>query len=241
MKLRVLFVTCSTLLACTAPFWGQEPDKVKKGEPAGASKALDEIAQLGPGVHHVKPDNKGRIQTCVVVGQSRISTVLGKSKGLQDARTKARLACEAEFVRWLKTKVDVHVKNEEETILFQEGSEENDKEALRESGKSVEKTTQKFESTAQGLVRGLQVLGVVEDAKNKRYTLVMGWSAKTANATKKVQADLEDADPAKAGNARKPGSAVKGEGEKTGAAKKRDDKKLEDRKVASPDLKKFLD
>ena len=50
---------------------------------------------------------------------------------------------------------------------------------------------QSYETTAQGLVRGLQVLGVVEDSKEGTLTLIMGWSAATAEATKKIDSEKQ--------------------------------------------------
>lgn len=215
------------LLCVTTP-QAQENDPPKKEKKQESrNSALATLVQLGPGVHKIKTDRQGRIQSVIVIGQARISTVLGASKGTLDARTKSRLATEAEFVRWLKSEVEVHAKNEEETILFLEGNEGNDKDALRESGKSVEKTSQTFQTRAKGLVRGLQVLGVDVDSKNKVYTLVMGWSAKTANATKRVQADLQDDTP-------------KTDGQGKGNTKTKGNKKIQDRKAVAPELDDFL-
>jgi hypothetical protein len=169
-----------------------DDDAEKPKKKADADSAVGRLIDLGPGVHKVKTDGKGRIQSCIIIGQSRISTTLGKAKGLEVARQRARLAASAEFVKWLKEKVDVREKSEDETILFLEGGQENDKDALRESGKSVEKTTKKIESTAMGLARGFQVLASDVNDEDKTYTLVIGWSAKMSEATKKVRRDLAD-------------------------------------------------
>src|ERR1700683_2411967 len=140
MRYRLFGVAVLALVLLAGSFQAGEKDAPAKKD--GNNQALADLAALGPGVHKLKFDDKGRIQSAIVIGQSRISTVLGTSKGLLDARTKSRLAGEAEFVKWLKTSVSVHVKNEEETILFLEGNEGNDKDALKESGKAIEKTTQ---------------------------------------------------------------------------------------------------
>lgn len=221
-------------------------DKEKKD--TDVEKALSKIAQIGPGVHGIKKDHKGRITSCMVVGQARISTVLGKTKGLQTARQQARLAASAEFVKWLKEKVSVHSKSEEETILYLEGSKDNDEEALKESGKAVEKNSEKMESISEGLVRGLQMLHVEVNSDEKTYTIVMGWSAETAKATKKVSEDLKDSEP-KGRDAKKPGTDPKSGGTETPdaktpgkepTAKKPIDKTIKDKKVTSDDAKKFL-
>ena len=91
------------------------------------AKAMSKIAALGPGVHAVKKDAKGRIATFVVVGQGRVSTTLGKAKGLEVARDKAKLDASAQLVKWLGEKVEVHQTSDDETILFVEGSGDNDK------------------------------------------------------------------------------------------------------------------
>lgn len=217
-----LFVTTAiAILLAAGTAWTGEGNK----KDAEVEKALSKIAQLGPGVHAIKTDKQGRITSCIVVGQAKVSTVLGTAKGIQDARTKARLDASGQFVKWLKEKVDVHEKSESETILFLEGKEGNDKNALQESGKSVDKASTKFASSSQGLVRGLQVLHLEVRDKDKTYTLVMGWSAETAKATEKIE---------KGGDSGSKGDNAKNAGSKTS------DKKLEDRKVTSDDAKKFL-
>ncbi len=149
------------------------------------------------------------------------------------ARERAGLAARAEFVKWLKEKVSVHAKTEDEQILFLEGSEENDADALKESGKAVETMSKKMESVAASLVRGMQVLHTEESGKNKTLTLVYGWDAKTVEAIKKVRKDLS-ADDKDAG--------AKGDGPpKAGDPKPKADKKIEDKKVTSKDAKRFID
>src|SRR4051794_17830845 len=91
------------LVTGTAPARGSDD---KKDDPV--ARALGKIAELGPGVHAIKKDDRGRIKTCVVVGQARISTALGKAKGLETARTRARLAAAAEYRKWLSEKVTVY-------------------------------------------------------------------------------------------------------------------------------------
>jgi hypothetical protein len=186
------------------------------------AKALSKIAQLGPGVHAVKKDNKGRIKSCVVVGEARISTALGKAKSLETARTRARMAAAAEFRKWIKEKVTVYEKTETETITLIEGSEGGDKDVLKESGKAVEKTTTRYESIAEGLVSGLQVLHVEVSGDDKTYTIVLGWDAATAKATGKIDGTKKEGD------------------KKPGDGKKPADKKIGDKKLTSDEAKKFL-
>jgi hypothetical protein len=222
-----LFVAVVSLLPMTArSAWAGDT------KDADVEKAFSKIAQLGPGVHAIKKDAKGRITSCVVVGQSRISTALGKAKALETARQRARNGCAGEFIRWLKEKATVVQSQNDETITLLEGSEESGKEdALKESGKAVEKTSTTFRSISNGLVRGLQVLHFDVSDKDKTYTLVMGWSADNAKATQDVTSG--DKKPSE-------GETKKAEGSGKASAKKPIDKKIEDKKVTSEDAKKFL-
>ena len=236
MRTRLFVATAIAAVIVAGTAFTDDKDK----KDAEVEKALSKIAQLGPGVHAIKKDDKGRITSCIVVGQARISTVLGKTKGLQTARQRARLDASAQFIKWLKEKVSVHAKSEDETILFLEGSEDNDKEALKESGKAVEKTSEKIESIAEGMVRGMQMLHLEVNSDEKTYTIVMGWDAKTAEGTKKVK-EINESDLKKEGKPEKTGLGSAGDDStSTGKAKKPIDKRIEDKKVTSSDAKKFL-
>ena len=81
----------------------------------------------------------------------------------------------------------------------------------------MEKTGKKFESVAQGLIRGLQVLHFETNSKDDLYTLVVGWSAEDAKGTERLEKNPKD----------------------SGAAQPKG-KKVDDRKVTSKDAKKFL-
>src|ERR1700751_5222182 len=116
-RLMGLMAATIAVLVDTGTAWAED----KKD--AEVEKALSKIAQLGPGVHAIKKDDKGRIRSCVVVGQSRISTVLGKAEGLEAARTRARLNCAAEFRKCIKEKITVYENAEKETIPLLEGTE----------------------------------------------------------------------------------------------------------------------
>jgi hypothetical protein len=98
---------------------------------------------------------------------------------------------------------------------------------LKESGKVVEKTTTRYESIAEGLVSGLQLLHVEVSGDDKTYTLVLGWDAATARAAGKIDDTKEDN--------KKPDG-----GKKPGEGKKPADKKVRDKKVTSDEAKKIL-
>jgi hypothetical protein len=227
MMKRTMGLSLLVVMLSTTEGGAREQDKKADEVAQGFSK----IAATGPGVHAIKKDTKGRIVSCVIVGSARISTVLGKANGLETARTQARLACGGEFRKWIKEKVTVCEKLESETIVLLEGAEEANKDIVKETGKSVEKTTKRYETVAEGLVRGLQVLHFEVDGENKTYTLVMGWHADTAEGTKKIDRDMQDSP--------KPGGE-KDKGGKGDPAPKGADKTIENKKVTSPDARSFL-
>jgi hypothetical protein len=158
------------------------------------TEALKKIASLGPGVHEIQKNKNGQIISCVIVGQARISTVLGASKGIQTARQKAELATSGEFVKWLNEKVNVTQSSDEETIILTEGSENNGAELIKESGKSIEKNSVKMQSISGGLVKGLEVLYSEIDADGKTYTIIKGWNLRNSKAVDKVKANIENND-----------------------------------------------
>jgi hypothetical protein len=219
MRRKILGVAFLAMALCGATGWS---DDAQENKDAAVEKALGKIAQLGPGVHAIKKDKQGRITSCIAAGQARVSTVLGKAKGLQDARDKARLDASGQFVKWLKEQVTVCERSESEVILFMEGSEDNDQAAIKESGKSIEKTSKRFGSASQGLVRGLQVLHVEVSGKDKTYTILMGWSAASAKAIEGI------------------GTSDGPKSQTNGATTKKNNKKIEDQKLTSDDAKKFL-
>ena len=203
---------------------GEVPTKAAASEDDPFAK----FVKLGPGVHAIKKDKKGKISSCIIVGQVRISTTLGKEKGLELARDKASLAIAAEFVKWLKEEVSVYQGREEENIILMEGSEEPDKETFKETGKAIEKSSTKIESISKGLVRGLQLLHKDISEDGKTLTLIKGWKSDMVEATKKVAADSKSDEPAKPAT----GKEITG--------KKKIDKTIKGEKVTSDAAKEFL-
>jgi hypothetical protein len=172
-----------TLLALLpfCPGNAQPPEKPEKS----AAVEYEKVAGGGPGVSGVVRDEQGRIRSVLVVGRSRISTVLGAAKGKEVALQRASLAADVEFVKWLGSKVEVHESLSKETTLFLEG-EDNDPGALRESGKAVEKTSAQYKRLSSGFVRGLQTVYRHVDGTRKELTLVKRWSARRALAIEKL-------------------------------------------------------
>lgn len=198
---------------------------------------MAKIAELGPGVYNLQKNKMGRITACVVVGQARISTALGKAKGMEMARDKANLACSSEFVKWLKEEVSVYLSNDDETVILMEGEEAGDDESLKESAKSVEKSSKKMDSLSKGLVRGLQMLHKQVDGDGKSYTVVKGWKADTAEGAKKISADLASDEPESKGDrSKKPSSSSSDKKSKD----KSIDKDIESGSATSDDAADFI-
>src|SRR5487761_1072953 len=197
-RIPLAVVLCSLLTVTSFAAGDDDADPQK----LSTEEKLAKIAKLGPGVHALKKDKKGHIVSCLVVGQARISTALGKAKGLETARDKANLTASAEFVKWLKEDVSVYQSSEDETITLLEGTENaDDDDTLSESGKALEKSSKKMESVSKGLVRGLQPLYKAIDGDGKTYTIIKGWSVKNSEATKEVASDSADDAPKAAAKA----------------------------------------
>ncbi len=139
----------------------------------------------------MEKDNKGRIGAVLVVGKSRISTVLGKAKGLEIAQQRAVNDAKGKFMQWLKEDVTIRQGQDDETVILLEGMEEDGKDGgKKESGKAIEKNTTKFESVAKGLLRGLQIVYYDQDGKELAYTVVMKWSTKSNEAARQAEKEL---------------------------------------------------
>ena len=177
----VSVIGIALLVACADDKPTDQPEKK-----ADNSALYAKLVDAGNGVYKVELDDKGRVRSAIVVGQSRISTALGAEKGKEVARQRAELAAKGAFAKWLNEKVSVHQKSEDETILFLEGNQGNDANAVKESGKAVEKTTSSIESMATSMMRGFKVVHVEVKAEDKSYTLIYRWEAKTVAAAGKV-------------------------------------------------------
>jgi hypothetical protein len=237
MKSVAVWLVAVAMLGLVLPVNAQESDEGKNKQPT-VEEAMAKLAQLGPGVHAIKKDKKGRIVSFVVVGQARISTALGKAKGIELARDKANLAASAEFVKWLKEEVKVYQMADEESVIILEGSENAEGDTLAESGKAVEKTSKRMESVSQGLVRGLQILHKEVDGDGKTYTVVKGWKADTADGVKKIAASLSADNDGKSDSGKpKPGTTSSTSKPKP---QSKLDKDIESGSATSDDAKDFL-
>jgi len=167
-----------------------EADEIGTAHPSLA-KIIDDYAESGvDGVVDIVKNKQGEITKMVVVGASRISTVLGAADGLQTARNEARLRAVGKFRQFLEEKVSVTETSETERTLKLEG----DGSDLAESGKKISKTTEKYKTFSEGMVRGMQLLGyktVKLNDKERMYVVVLGWSKDLAAKTRALANDLD--------------------------------------------------
>ncbi len=220
----------ASLVIVTLLYGGTYSNAKDDDEGPSVEEQMAKIASLGPGVQSIQKDKKGRIKSCLVVGTARISTALGKAKGLELARDKATLACSTEFVKWLKEDVSVYQSNDGETVTLLEGNEGAGDDSLKESAKYVEKNDKKMESIAKGIVRGLHTLHKAVDGDGKTYTVIKGWKADTAEGVKKIAADSASDEPES--------KATKGS--KDGSVAKKADKDIDSESATSDDAADFL-
>ena len=185
---KILFVPATTvalLFAFNAVI--ASTDEKKEGAESKAASVEEQMANFvkqGPGIHNIKKDDKGRVQSLILVGQSRISTVLGASKGKEVARKRAEQSAKAAFIKWLGEAVVVCENSANETTMFLTGEESKDKDVLSEAGKAVEKTSDTYKSVAAGLIRGLTLLHSELNAEDKEFTVVYGWSLANSKSAK---------------------------------------------------------
>lgn len=181
-------------------------------------EAVKRMAQMGAGVHDIKKDETGALQSLKVVGQERISKVLGPAKGMMLAQKRASLKANAEFVEWMEKNVTSVATTDDQTILTLSGDGEN----VSEQGKSDEKTTEQITQVAQGLVKGLKLVGKDQDPETGLLTLVYSWSI----------SGVQLANEAKQTNNRPPESPAKPNQEKSGQPSGEIQKKT----IVSPDF-----
>jgi len=166
-----------------------------------SEQIVKRLADLGPGVHEAKTEANGKLKSVKVVGQARISTVLGKTKGLETAQQRAKASAQQSFIEWIKLNVKSISVSGDETIITLEG----DGNTVKEQGKGSEKATNDVTTEAAGIIRGLALVGKHVDADGGNVTLVYAWSP--ARAAQAAEAAAINADDRPAGvDGAKPGS-----------------------------------
>ena len=184
MKKNIAMAFTLALVAMIGSSQAQQPAP----EVTGSGAKIQQLAELGPGVHMIQKDEAGRMKSCVIVGQSRISTVLGNAKGLELARKRATLNANAEFVKWMDGNVKAVESMTNESIVYLEGSAQ----AISESGKSTEVTKDNVELVAQGIVRGMSLIGFNQDGSVGNLTVVYGWTPHYASLANEAQTANEN-------------------------------------------------
>ena len=177
MKMRKMMITTGIVLFITLGIpCLQAKEKV--------SVDWGKVAEL-PGVQRVQTDENGVVKSFVVTGASKISKVLGATKGKQIAQRRALLHAKVEIVKWLNEKLIAVEKGGEETTITISGDEEKSS----EQGKSVEFSQAQISSFAEGLVKGTTPIyteiRTVQD--EQEFVIVLGWSAKNVQKANQVQ------------------------------------------------------
>jgi hypothetical protein len=192
----------------------------------------EKLVALGPGVHKIKKNGNGVVTSLVTVGQARISTTLGRAKGIERARRVAALNADAEFSKWLSSRVSIAETEDSEDILL---IENDGGEVPKETGKSVERSSRKMELMSEALVRGLQMIYVDQDPESEFLTVIKGWKADSAEGAKKVATLMAE------GQSPSTGSPPLGGGSNTSAAAGSQGKAYSKKSASSDDAKDFLD
>ena len=230
-NMRILACFMVGLISLGAPVARAQDSDADKKQPS-VEEQLHALVELGPGVHEIQIGDNGQIESFVVVGQARISTVLGKAKGLEVARNKANLDCSAQLVKWLKEEVQIRESSDEETIILLQGEDNGEATGATESGKSLERTTKRIESISAGMVRSLQILHKEVDADGKTLTVVKGWQREMSESSKELRESLQsDKQKPKSNSTPQPNID-------SGDASGKD--KLEDESATSPAAKSFF-
>lgn len=193
MKKTVAIAFAGAALLAT-PAFPQETATAVASAPAPAAAATDpsakpedtvqSLAGLGKGVHKVKKTDDGHFRSCVVVGQARISTALGAAKGMMTAQRNAKLDAESAFVMWLKSNTKSVEQSGDKTEFVLKGDETGSS----ESASSTETSSSLVQTTAEGAIRGLSLIG--KDVSGEILTLVYGWKPDYAEITREVAAEM---------------------------------------------------
>jgi hypothetical protein len=174
----------ATLLSAGTTFAQQANDsKDPKAE------MYSQLARGPACVCKLEKDGTGRIESLLIVGKSPIHTSLGVTKAIEVATQRATNDAKAKFLQWLGEKAKVRVSQEDETIVLQEGTEDDKDGATRESSKAIEKNTTKFETVSKHLLRGLQMVYFEQQGKDKTYVVILKYSAKATEAAADAASD----------------------------------------------------
>lgn len=181
MKTQLKITMAIAAMMITAQF-----SNVLGAEAESKAQKLERAKGQGTGVLDVR-DEKGIIKYVSVVGQNRISTVLGASKGIIIAKKRASTFADAAFVEWMRSNVKTVTKVGDDTVMMLQGAEGPEVDQVLEEGKSEEITKQNVKRIAQGVIRGMVTAAYDQDGETKIYTLVKVWNPKLALAAGKAE------------------------------------------------------
>lgn len=238
---RFLYLVVGALLLVPAFCWAEENEDAEAAQPQKATKSFADYAKMGSGVYNIKTDEAGEIKSLIAVGTSRISTVLGASKGKEVARRKASMVADAELVKFLKTNLTIEESNTDETLFVLKGSEDSSKEgedSLNEEGKSSETSMTKITTYAQHMLRGMQVLHTDIQGEGKEYVVVKGLNLKTLKSVKKLSGELSS-DESDSNEDAFSGSSSNS-GASGGSSRLKNAKKIKSESHSAPGAEEFL-
>jgi len=158
--------------------------------PAKIPEEKKKAAAQVEGVSNEEFNEKGELISCLICGKAEISTVLGKTRGVQRARETAGIRAKAAFQKYLQEKVSVENSASEDEVIIKKGSEESGKDSLKEEGTLVQKNSNKFRVMAEDLSRGLKVVYFDQNGEDKEYSVVLRYTKRGADAAEKTRIKL---------------------------------------------------
>jgi hypothetical protein len=175
-------ILLTTIVLLTSAQAEQNPNYVSHDTSTGE---IDSVVLLGPGVQEIKTNENGQLKSLKVVGQARIPSSLGAAAGVIFATKRAQQSAKQEYIEWIKSHVKSIHNSGTETIVSLEGGSNN---GPTESGKSNETDTNSVTTQAEGLVRGLTLIGKKVDPSSQTLSLVYGWSVSNTDLTRQAEA-----------------------------------------------------
>ncbi len=147
MRHRFAFWSAALILAVALDLAGAQETPADSSEQEYAK-----LAETWPGICKTQSDKKGRVVSCLVVGQARIPEVLQDARGMEMVRRRAQLSAYQSFIAWLTE--DLRVKQDEV--------------------KGSERVTKSAEADLSDL-QNFELVYRQADCKEKTCTVVLRW------------------------------------------------------------------
>ena len=190
--------------------------------PSKLSEEKKKAAAQVEGVSNEEFNEKGELVSCLICGKAEISSVLGKSRGVQRARDTAEMRAKGAFQKYLTESVSVENNASDDEVIIKKGSEGSGKDTLTEEGTLTQKNSNKLKIMAEGLSRGLKVAYFDQNGEDKEYTVVLRYTKRGADATEKARSKLNK--PASSAAAQEGASADKSESAEASEKPRKDSK-----------------